>query len=106
MNSTVEQVTTADGHMAEVCTITHDGHSFTAMGAILDPENLYAYCMENGKLATWEGERIGQYWVNSTYYNGQTKMECIGAYVNDRWYHGRKSADWSQLIHLRPSKSA
>lgn len=106
MESTVERVFTTDGHRAEVCTITHDGHSYTAMGAMLDPDNPVCYTDGNGNLTTWGGEKIGTYRVTSRYWAGiATRMECIEGCIAGRYYYGRQS-DWSQLVNLKPYKTA
>jgi hypothetical protein len=107
MESTVTRAFTTDGHRAEICTITHDGHSYTAMGAVLDPERPTCYTDGNGNLTTWQGEIIGSYRVTNTFWhNFGGKMECIEGCIAGRYYYGRKSADWSQLISLRPYKTA
>ena len=41
------------------CTVTHNGHSFTAGGAVVTNDRLIAYPAENGILQDWHGNAIG-----------------------------------------------
>jgi hypothetical protein len=106
MDTRVVNATDTKGNRVELATIIHDGHEFTALGAILDPERPSLYCGNNGKLTTWEGDVVGSYRVTNTYYNNVgARMDCIEASFNGRTYYVRKSHDWTEYVNLRPHKN-
>lgn len=43
------------------CTITHEGRSFTAGGAVVTDSRIVAYPAEGGRLNDWHGNQIGTY---------------------------------------------
>lgn len=106
------------------CTITGpNGNQFTASGAVFDLDNggcLYVGSPTGknyhgypgmytpyGPLTDWHGNRVGTYWATNVYRNnlGAT-ITCIAATIEGREYYGRYGSDWSQLVNLRPRKSA
>lgn len=74
------------------CTITHEGHVFTAGGAVVTPERIVAYPTTNGVLSDWHGNALGTWrevasWpIWSDFY---TRMYQIEATVNGVTYTGR-----------------
>lgn len=104
------------------CTITGpQGQTFTANGAMFDLERggcLYVSDYDdndqadwrdpaNGPLTDWNGNRIGTWWRTNRYRNNiGARIDCIAATIQGREYYGRYGSDWSQLVNLRPRKTA
>lgn len=111
--------TASNGAAVEVATISHNGQEFTALGSVIDHESGYAMAYvgsqtkpcQRGTLTTWDGQPLGTYYVISNWqqvspwcrhYAEPYTMASIRARLHDgsEW-HGRFSADWSQLVKLR-----
>ena len=93
----------------ETATMHFQGRSFTAGGAVVTPDRIFAYTDGKGGLTDFEGHVLGTYRVTSTWrqatrYNW-TRMTAVVAYVNGQFWHGRQG-DMGNLIRLRPYKKA
>ena len=71
------QVATAS-YVEQDCTIHHEGHSFTASGAIVTDKFITGYLGKAGILTDWHGKQIGTYNVLSSW--------PIHSYLTDRMY--------------------
>jgi hypothetical protein len=120
METRVETFTLTPPHVGtiEVGTLIHDGHEYTAMGAVLEPMHPVVYLVEkDGKqnVTDWHGTILGQWWTTSTWRKwssyGLYTMSSVGVYLNTSdvtgWYHGRLSFDSGQCVRLtRDAKQA
>lgn len=79
------------------CTITHEGQSFTAGGAVITDDRIIAYLGKNGVLTDWHGNAIGKYQITSTWktphsYLSST-MNAVHAKVDGKLFKGRSAGE-------------
>lgn len=75
------------------CTFTHEGHRYTAGGAVVTPDRIVAYPAAGGVLGDWHGNAIGTWravrtWRTPHSYVSST-MSQIEAKVDGVAYTGR-----------------
>jgi hypothetical protein len=132
MDTRIETLTADNGATLELATIIHEGHEYTAHGAILDFDQGYvvAYVDEDvppktgagwgrknrqyaysGRLIDWSGKTIGRWYETSRWekcgsWECQT-MRSIRATLDgdSRQWIGRYGCDWGQAVTLRPSRA-
>ena len=96
------------------CTIEHDGHTFECGGALVAERLIIGYVGDSGVITDWHGTRtlltitrtrrpLKKAWMHGPLQN-LTHVWAMDA-AGRRWY-GKYGQDWSQLIRMRPLKSA
>ena len=79
------------------CTITHEGRSFTADGAVVTDARLIAYLGKDGVLTDWHGNQIGTYRTVSTWKTPHSflssTMSAVHARVDGKTYKGRSAGE-------------
>jgi hypothetical protein len=75
------------------CSITHEGRTFSAGGAVVTADVVVAYPMVNGILGDWHGRAIGTWRATSTWRTPRSflssTMSQIVAVVDGVRYTGR-----------------
>ena len=88
-----DTVTLPNGAVVETGTVTHDGHEYAALGAVVDVASGRAlvYVSDDGKRAqTWEGADLGPLTVTGYAHGfGGTRLTCYRAQIAGRTWHGR-----------------
>jgi hypothetical protein len=85
----------------------------TVVDPMFNPQNggrLYVTNDANGELCgaltNFDGDRVGIWFRTGTYRtNFGASIDCIQALIQGDEFYGRKSANWSQYVNLRPFKS-
>ena len=79
------------------CTVEHEGKKFEASGAFVSADFIVGYLGKDGVLTDWHGNKIGQYWITSTWKTPRSyvsyTMHQVGAYVDGVFYTGRSAGE-------------
>jgi len=75
------------------CTVTHEGRTFEAGGAVVMPDHIVAYPEKDGVLCDWHGNAIGTWRATATWRTPRSwlssAMSQIEATVDGITYTGR-----------------
>lgn len=79
------------------CTVTHEGKSFEAGGAVVTHDHIVAYPKADGVLGDWHGNPIGTWRATSTWRTPRSYMSStmsqIEAIVDGVTYTGRGAGE-------------
>jgi hypothetical protein len=82
-------------YIEKECTVTHEGRTFEAGGAVVTPGRIVAYLGRDGVLTDWHGKPLGNYRITASWSTPHSfvsdTMHQVYATVDGVTYTGRSA---------------